>query len=289
MEMMIKLEKVSKSYGNNIVLDNIDLCLENNRIYGLIGRNGVGKTTLMKILSDQIVNYQGQIYYEGSNIKNNNLLKENIVYIGEDFLTYNLEAQKLIKIVEYIKYLYPHFNQDRFDELTKLFKIDLFDKYRKLSLGNQSLFRNIIALSLQAKFLLLDEPSVGLDEINRDMFYQKLLDYQEIDGSTIVISSHILSDIEKIVTDIVILNRGKIIVNDSINDILEKSIIITTNEDYIKYFENKNIVKKTYLGKQIILYAYDKFTDNEISTMREVSDISRLNLKELFLALSKED
>lgn len=286
---MIKLENVSKSYGNNIVLDNIDLCLENNRIYGLIGRNGVGKTTLMKILSDQIVNYQGQIYYEGSNIKNNNLLKENIVYIGEDFLTYNLEAQKLIKIVEYIKYLYPHFNQDRFDELTKLFKIDLFDKYRKLSLGNQSLFRNIIALSLQAKFLLLDEPSVGLDEINRDMFYQKLLDYQEIDGSTIVISSHILSDIEKIVTDIVILNRGKIIVNDSINDILEKSIIITTNEDYIKYFENKNIVKKTYLGKQIILYAYDKFTDNEISTMREVSDISRLNLKELFLALSKED
>ncbi|WP_282930102.1 ABC transporter ATP-binding protein [Anaerococcus sp. Marseille-Q7828] len=286
---MIKLEKVSKSYGNNIVLDNIDLCLENNRIYGLIGRNGVGKTTLMKILSDQIVNYQGQIYYEGSNIKNNNLLKENIVYIGEDFLTYNLEAHKLIKIVEYIKYLYPHFNQDRFDELTKLFRIDLFDKYRKLSLGNQSLFRNIIALSLQAKFLLLDEPSVGLDEINRDMFYQKLLDYQEIDGSTIVISSHILSDIEKIVTDIVILNRGKIIVNDSINDILEKSIIITTNEDYIKYFENKNIIKKTYLGKQVILYAYDRFTDNEISTMREISDISRLNLKELFLALSKED
>lgn len=287
--MMIKLEKVSKSYGNNIVLDNINLCLENNRIYGLIGRNGVGKTTLMKILSDQIVNYQGQIYYEGSYIKNNNLLKENIVYIGEDFLTYNLEAQKLIKIVEYIKDLYPHFNQDRFDELTKLFKIDLFNKYRKLSLGNQSLFRNIIALSLQAKFLLLDEPSVGLDEINRDMFYQKLLDYQEIDRSTIVISSHILSDIEKIVTDIVILNRGKIIVNDSINDILEKSIIITTNEDYIKYFENKNIINKTYLGKQVILYAYDKFTDNEISTMREISDISRLNLKELFLALSKED
>lgn len=286
---MIKLEKVSKSYGNNIVLDNINLCLENNRIYGLIGRNGVGKTTLMKILSDQIVNYQGQIYYEGSYIKNNNLLKENIVYIGEDFLTYNLEAQKLIKIVEYIKDLYPHFNQDRFDELTKLFKIDLFNKYRKLSLGNQSLFRNIIALSLQAKFLLLDEPSVGLDEINRDMFYQKLLDYQEIDRSTIVISSHILSDIEKIVTDIVILNRGKIIVNDSINDILEKSIIITTNEDYIKYFENKNIINKTYLGKQVILYAYDKFTDNEISTMREISDISRLNLKELFLALSKED
>lgn len=286
---MIKLEKVSKSYGNNIVLDNIDLCLENNIIYGLIGRNGVGKTTLMKILSDQIVNYQGQIYYEGSYIKNNNLLKENIVYIGEDFLTYNLEAQKLIKIVEYIKDLYPHFNQDRFDELTKLFKIDLFNKYRKLSLGNQSLFRNIIALSLQAKFLLLDEPSVGLDEINRDMFYQKLLDYQEIDSSTIVISSHILSDIEKIVTDIVILNRGKIIENDSINDILEKSIIITTNEDYIKYFENKNIIKKTYLGKQVILYAYDKFTGNEISTMREISDISRLNLKELFLALSKED
>lgn len=286
---MIKINNLSKTYGNKLVLDNINLEITEGKIYGLIGRNGAGKTTLMKVLSDQIINYQGEIYYKGTNILLSNQLKKNLIYIGEDFLTYNLKEKKLIKTVNYIKKLYPKFNQERFDELSALFKIDLLAKYKKLSYGNQSLFRNIIALSLQAQFLLLDEPSTGLDEINRDLFYKKLIEYQEIDNSTIIISSHILSDIEKIVTNLIIINDGKIIVNDSIDELLEKALLITTNEENLSFFESKNIIKKSNIGKQIILYVYDNFTDDELRKIREVAEINRLNLKELFLALTKED
>lgn len=185
--------------------------------------------------------------------------------------------------------MYPKFNQERFDELSALFKIDLLAKYKKLSYGNQSLFRNIIALSLQAQFLLLDEPSTGLDEINRDLFYGKLIEYQEIDNSTIIISSHILSDIEKIVTEIFILNDGKIIVNDPIDDLLEKAFVITINAENLHFFVSKNIIKKSNIGKQIILYVYDSFSNDEMRKIKEIADIKRLNLKELFLALTKED
>lgn len=286
---MIKINNLSKTYGNKLVLDNINLEITEGKIYGLIGRNGAGKTTLMKILSDQIINYQGEIYYKDSNILLSNNLKKNLIYIGEDFLTYNLKEKKLIKTVKYIKELYPKFNQERFDELSALFKIDLLAKYRKLSYGNQSLFRNIIALSLKAQFLLLDEPSTGLDEINRDLFYKKLIEYQEIDNSTIIISSHILSDIEKIVTNLIIINDGKIIVNDPIDELLEKALLITTNEENLSFFESKNIIKKSNIGKQIILYVYDNFTDDELRKIREIAEINRLNLKELFLALTKED
>lgn len=286
---MIKINNLSKTYGNKLVLDNINLEITEGKIYGLIGRNGAGKTTLMKILSDQIINYQGEIYYKDSNILLSNNLKKNLIYIGEDFLTYNLKEKKLIKTVKYIKELYPKFNQERFDELSALFKIDLLAKYRKLSYGNQSLFRNIIALSLKAQFLLLDEPSTGLDEINRDLFYKKLIEYQEIDNSTIIISSHILSDIEKIVTNLIIINDGKIIVNDPIDELLEKALLITTNKENLSFFESKNIIKKSNIGKQIILYVYDNFTDDELRKIREVAEINRLNLKELFLALTKED
>lgn len=286
---MIKINNLSKTYGNKLVLDNINLEITEGKIYGLIGRNGAGKTTLMKVLSDQIINYQGEIYYKDTNILLSNQLKKNLIYIGEDFLTYNLKEKKLIKTVNYIKKLYPKFNQERFDELSALFKIDLLAKYKKLSYGNQSLFRNIIALSLQAQFLLLDEPSTGLDEINRDLFYKKLIEYQEIDNSTIIISSHILSDIEKIVTNLIIINDGKIIVNDSIDELLEKALLITTNEENLSFFESKNIIKKSNIGKQIILYVYDNFTDDELRKIREVAEINRLNLKELFLALTKED
>lgn len=286
---MIKINNLSKTYGNKLVLENVDLEIKEGKIYGLIGRNGAGKTTLMKVLSDQIINYQGEIYYKDTNILLSNQLKKNLIYIGEDFLTYNLKEQKLIKTVNYIKKLYPKFNQERFDELSTLFKIDLLAKYKKLSYGNQSLFRNIIALSLQAHFLLLDEPSTGLDEINRDLFYKKLIEYQEIDNSTIIISSHILSDIEKIVTDLLILNEGKIIVNDPIDVLLEKAFVITINAENLHFFASKNIIKKSNIGKQIILYVYDSFSNDEMRKIKEIADIKRLNLKELFLALTKED
>lgn len=286
---MIKINNLSKTYGNKLVLENVDLEIKEGKIYGLIGRNGAGKTTLMKILSDQIINYQGEIYYKDTNILLSNQLKKNLIYIGEDFLTYNLKEKKLIKTVNYIKKLYPKFNQERFDELSTLFKIDLLAKYKKLSYGNQSLFRNIIALSLQAQFLLLDEPSTGLDEINRDLFYGKLIEYQEIDNSTIIISSHILSDIEKIVTDLLILNEGKIIVNDPIDVLLEKAFVITINAENLHFFVSKNIIKKSNIGKQIILYVYDSFSNDEMRKIKEIADIKRLNLKELFLALTKED
>lgn len=286
---MIKINNLSKTYGNKLVLENVDLEIKEGKIYGLIGRNGAGKTTLMKILSDQIINYQGEIYYKDTNILLSNQLKKNLIYIGEDFLTYNLKEKKLIKTINYIKKLYPKFNQERFDELSALFKIDLLAKYKKLSYGNQSLFRNIIALSLQAQFLLLDEPSTGLDEINRDLFYKKLIEYQEIDNSTIIISSHILSDIEKIVTDLLILNEGKIIVNDPIDELLEKAFVITINAENLHFFASKNIIKKSNIGKQIILYVYDSFSNDEMRKIKEIADIKRLNLKELFLALTKED
>lgn len=286
---MIKINNLSKTYGNKLVLENVNLEIKEGKVYGLIGRNGAGKTTLMKVLSDQIINYQGEIYYKGTNILLSNQLKKNLIYIGEDFLTYNLKEKKLIKTVNYIKKLYPKFNQERFDELSALFKIDLLAKYKKLSYGNQSLFRNIIALSLQAQFLLLDEPSTGLDEINRDLFYGKLIEYQEIDNSTVIISSHILSDIEKIVTDLLILNEGKIIVNDPIEELLEKAFVITINAENLHFFASKNIIKKSNIGKQIILYVYDSFSNDEMRKIKEIADIKRLNLKELFLALTKED
>ncbi|WP_151409735.1 ATP-binding cassette domain-containing protein [Anaerococcus sp. Marseille-P9784] len=286
---MIKINNLSKTYGNKLVLENVNLEIKEGKVYGLIGRNGAGKTTLMKVLSDQIINYQGEIYYKGTNILLSNQLKKNLIYIGEDFLTYNLKEKKLIKTVNYIKKLYPKFNQERFDELSALFKIDLLAKYKKLSYGNQSLFRNIIALSLQAQFLLLDEPSTGLDEINRDLFYGKLIEYQEIDNSTVIISSHILSDIEKIVTDLLILNEGKIIVNDPIDELLEKAFVITINAENLHFFASKNIIKKSNIGKQIILYVYDSFSNDEMRKIKEIADIKRLNLKELFLALTKED
>lgn len=283
---MIKLKNVSKSYDNNLVLDKINLNLEDNKIYGLIGRNGVGKTTLMKILSDQIINYQGDAFVDGSNIKNDKTFKENLVIISDGFISDMQQASKLKTLTSTIKILAPRFNQKRYDELMDIFMLNEKTRYNKLSYGNQGLYRSIIGLSTGAKIIFLDEPANGLDEINRDIFYKKIIEYQEQDQSLIMVSSHILSDIERVVTDIIFLKDSKVALNESVESIEEKAYMITIDEVHLKYLENKNILSYKKVGKQLVVMVYDDFTSEELERLNAVVD--RMNLQELFRAFNKE-
>lgn len=283
---MIKLVNVSKSYGNNIVLDKINLSLEDNKIYGLIGRNGVGKTTLMKILSDQILSYQGEIFIDGSNIKNDKTFKENLVFISDGFISDMQQASKLKSLTSTIKILAPMFNQKRYDELMDIFMLNEKTRYNKLSYGNQGLYRSIIGLSTGAKIIFLDEPANGLDEINRDKFYKKIIEYQEQDQSLIMVSSHILSDIERVVTDIIFLKDLKVALNETVEFIEEKAYMITIDEDHLKFLENKNILSYKKVGKQLVVMVYDDFTSEELGRLN--ARVDRMNLQELFKAFNKE-
>lgn len=284
--MMIKLVNVSKSYGNNIVLDKINLSIEDNKIYGLIGRNGVGKTTLMKILSDQIINYHGQIFVDGVNIKDDDTFKENLVFISDGFISDMQQASKLKSLTAIFKILAPKFNQKRYDELMDIFMLNEKTKYNKLSSGNQGLYRSIIGLSTGAKMIFLDEPANGLDEINRDIFYKKIIEYQEQDQSLIIVSSHILSDIERVVTDIIFLKDSKVVLNEAVETIEDKAFMITIDEERIKLLENKNILSYKKVGKQLVVMVYDDFTSEELERLN--ARVDRMNLHELFKAFNKE-
>ena len=286
MEMMIKLENVSKSYGNNTVLDKINLSLEDNKIYGLIGRNGVGKTTLMKILSNQIINYHGQIFVDRVNIKDDKTFKENLIFISDGFISDMHQASKLKSLTAIFKILAPKFNQKRYDELMDIFMLNEKTKYNKLSYGNQGLYRSIIGLSTGAKMIFLDEPANGLDEINRDKFYKKLIEYQAEDKSLIMLSSHILSDIERVVTDIIFLKDSKVVLNEAVDTIEDKAFMITIDEERIKLLENKNILSYKKVGKQMVVMIYDDFTSEELERLN--ARVDRMNLHELFKAFNKE-
>ena len=283
---MIKLENVSKSYDKSIILNSINLSLEDNRIYGLIGRNGVGKTTLMKILSDQIINYQGQIYVDGEDIKNNKAFKEDLVIISDGFISDMKQGSKLKSLTSTFRILSPRFKKERYEELINIFSLNENTKYHKLSYGNQGLYRSIIGLSSGAKMIFLDEPANGLDEINRDKFYKKLVEYQKEDKSLIMLSSHILSDIERVVTDIIFLKDSKIVLNDAIETIEEKACMITINEDRIKLLKNKNILSYKKVGKQMVAMVYDNFTNKELENLQ--ARVTPMNLQELFKAINKE-
>ena len=134
--------------------------------------------------------------------------------------------------------------------------------------------------------IFLDEPANGLDEINRDKFYKKLLEYQKEDKSLIMLSSHILSDIERVVTDIIFLKDSKVVLNEAVETIEDKAFMITIDEERIKLLENKNILSYKKVGKQLVVMIYDDFTSEELERLN--ARVDRMNLHELFKAFNKE-
>lgn len=286
---MIEVKNLNKSFDKKIVFQNANLKIEENRIYGLFARNGVGKTTLLKILADQLVNYQGQISYNHKSIRENKDYKKRVLLVGEDFISEALKAQHLNKIMDLIYILLENFNKKRFEELINIFDIDMKTRYRKLSFGKQSLFRNAIGLASGVDFLFFDEPTTGLDEINKDIFYKKLMKYQEKDQSTVIISSHNVADIEKMITDVIILKDKDVIVNEPIYDIEEKSYSITLNPKNLDMLANKNVVSKNIFANQVIVSVYDKFSEEEINKLKEKARVNRLDLRDLFIAINNKE
>lgn len=286
---MIEVRNLNKSFDNKVIFKNANLNIEENRIYGLFARNGVGKTTLLKILSDQLVNYQGQITYNSKPIRENKVYKKRVLLVGEDLIAEGLKAERLYKIMDLIYILLENFNKERFDQLINIFDIDMKTRYRKLSFGKQSLFRNAIGLASGVNFIFFDEPTTGLDEINKDIFYKKLMEFQEVDESTVIISSHNVADIEKIITDVIILKDKDIIVNEPIYDIEEKSYSITLDPKDMDMLANKNIISKKTFANQAIVSVYDKFSEEEINKLKEKARVNRLDLRDLFIAINEEN
>ena len=285
---MIEVKNLNKSFDKKIVFQNANLKIEENRIYGLFARNGVGKTTLLKVLSDQLVNYDGQITYKHKSIKGNKDYKKKVLLVGEDFISEALKAQHLNKIMDLIYILLDNFNKERFEDLINIFDIDMKTRYRKLSFGKQSLFRNAIGLASGVNFIFFDEPTTGLDEINKDIFYKKLMEYQEKDQSTVIISSHNVADIEKMITDVIILKDKDVIVNEPIYDIEEKSYSITLDPKDLDMLANKNIISKNIFANQVIVSVYDKFSEEEINNIKQKAKVNRLDLRDLFIAINEE-
>ena len=285
---MIEVKNLNKSFDKKIVFQNANLKIEENRIYGLFARNGVGKTTLLKILADQLVNYQGQISYNNKSIRENKDYKKRVLLVGEDFISEYLKPERLNKIMDLIYILLENFNKERFEELINIFDIDMKTRYRKLSFGNQCLFRNAIGLASGVDFLFFDEPTTGLDEINKDIFYKKLMEYQEKDQSTVIISSHNVADIEKMITDVIILKDKDIIVNEPIYDIEEKSYSITLDPKDLDILANKNIINKKTFANQAIVSVYDKFSEEEINNIKQKARVNRLDWRDLFIAINEE-
>lgn len=217
----IKIENLVKFYDGRCVLDGIDLNIPQGCIYGLLGRNGAGKTTIIRILLGLDSPTRGTTSLLGSDSANlKPTLRGRIGYVAE---AHNLiQNYRVGRLIEICKNLALHWNDNFFNHLMETFRLPTQRKIKDLSMGMRAQLNLSLAMAIEPELLILDDPTLGLDTVARRQFLELAVDLLQKDGRTILFSSHILSDVERIADRIGVLAAGKLVVDCHLEDLKKR-------------------------------------------------------------------
>lgn len=278
----IELKDISKRFGETQALQDISLCFEENKIYGLLGRNGAGKSTMLNIIANRLFADTGQVMVDGMPAEENDQAQRLLYLMSEQ--TLYPESMRIRDVFKWTKNFYPNFDLAYAQNLADNFGLDTKKKVRSLSTGYASIFKIIAALSVNVPYVLLDEPVLGLDANHRDMFYKLLLEKYGECPSTYVISTHLIEEVSGVIEDIVIIKNGEVIRNESCESLLSKGYTVSGKASEVDAFiEGKEIIGIDALGGLKTAHILGAVDRREIPDSLEVS---RLDLQKLFIQLT---
>ena len=214
---LLNIKKLNKDFDDKHILKDINLKIQNGRIIGLLGKNGMGKTTLIKLINDLLTPTSGEILIKGN--KPGVESKRIISYLPER--TYLDKSMTIGEIFKYFEEFYENFNKDKAIKLLKDLDLDINLKVNKLSKGMQEKLQLILVMSRDAELYILDEPLSGVDPATRDYILDTILsNFNE--GASIIISTHLISDIERILDEVIFIDKGKITLQSGTDELRKK-------------------------------------------------------------------
>lgn len=272
----IELKNVTKKY-KKFQLDSLNLTLPSGCIMGLIGENGAGKSTTIKLILDMIRCDGGTITLLGQ--EHTKCDKEDIgVVMDEVNFPDCLTAKNVGNIM---KDIYRNWQQDKYEELIERLDLPLKQPFKEFSRGMKMKLGIAVALSHQAKLLILDEATGGLDPVVRDEVLDLLLDFTREDNHSILMSSHIVSDLEKVCDYIAFLKKGRLLLCEEKDMLYEQyGMIRCTAEDFKVFAED------AVIGKRESAYGVEAIVKKD--RIPAGMDTSHINIEELFVLMAKE-
>lgn len=217
MEELLICKNVNKNYGNKKVLKNINFSIPRGKIIGLLGKNGTGKTTLIKLINDLLTLDSGEILIDGKKIGVES--KKIISYLPER--TYLDKSMTVNEVIDMFSEFYDNFDAKKARKLLKDLKLDVNSKLSKMSKGMQEKVQLVLVMSRKALLYILDEPLGGVDPATRDYILDTILtNFNE--GASIIISTHLIADIERILDEVIFIDNGKIELIENADKLREK-------------------------------------------------------------------
>ena len=281
-DLVIKASGVVKSYEGNNALNGIDIEVTSGQILGLIGPNGAGKSTFLQSVLG-LINTEGSLEVLGLDPRKDRhkLLKDvcsiTDVAVLPKWMTVN-------QVLFYVEGVHPGFNLKKCLSILSRTNIKRDSKIKTLSRGMVVQLHLSIVMAIDAKLLVLDEPTLGLDLVYRKEFYSQLIeDYYDGD-KTIVISTHQVEEIEGVLSDAVFMNQGRVVMQDSIESINKKFLELRPNQDSMEKAKSLGpIHHRVELGREVFL-----FEDSDASKLSELGELRPPVIADLFIAIMEK-
>lgn len=235
---LMEIRNLSKRFKKLQALDNVNLTIPRGRIIGLLGKNGAGKSTLMRCMLG-FLRYQGEITYGGRKVDHNDYhLFRKVAFIPD---VSSLDERLTVgQTIAYIKGVNPSWNDQKADALLEKSDLPLKQKVKALSKGMKTKLYLLLVLSLDVEFLVLDEPTIGLDIVFRKEFYNTILGEFYDETKTIVISTHEVNEVEHILQDIIFIDKGRVVLAEDIEVLKEKYMEIKVPREYADELRRNN-------------------------------------------------
>ena len=279
----LRINHVSKKYGRHLILDDVDFQLASGKIYGLLGRNGAGKSTLLNIITGRIFPTTGTVTLGdlGSNDQDR-VLGEIYLMSEADLYPKKTTIRRMFDLADGA---YGDFDYQNAERLLAAFGITSSNQLSDLSTGLQTAAKLTVALNVNASFILLDEPVLGLDANHRDLFYKELIKAYQNKPRTFVLSTHLIDEIQQLVEHVIILNDHQVVENADVQAMLDKAYTVSGPAKLVdQYVAGLRVLGSDQLGKIKTAYVYDQLNNQRV--IPDQVKIGHYDLQQLFIHLT---
>jgi len=275
----IEARGLRKAFGATVALDGVDLCIEEGRIFGLIGPNGAGKTTALNAFVG-LTPYQGELKVVGRDPWNErDQLMRDVCFIAD--VAVLPRWIRVSQALDYVAGVHPRFDRAKAEGFLRKTTIERTRKVRELSKGMVAQLHLALVMAIDAKLLVLDEPTLGLDILYRKQFYDSLLNDYFDRSRTIVVTTHQVEEIEEVLTDVVFINRGRIVLGCSMEEFESRYLEVTVNPDQVAAARAlQPMHERQVFGRSILL-----FDGADRQQLAALGEVRRPSIADLFVAV----
>lgn len=283
-----KLRNVTVKFRKSEALKDISLTFETGKIYGLIGRNGAGKTVLLSLLAAFREPTHGQVEVDGEAVFENADKMQQVSFIYTK--NYEEEYENIPVMLKFSERYRPNFDKDYAYRLLNRFKLPLDKPINKLSKGMQAALNVVIGLASRTPLTIFDEVYLGMDAPTRVIFYEELLADQAVHPRTFILSTHLVSEMDYLFDNVVIIHEGRLLLDNDYESISAQGVSITGAADQVDLFvSGMKLLNEQKLGGTKSVMTYGALSEeDQLSAQEQGLEVGTLSLQDLFIYLTEE-